>query len=266
MHDHEHDEPPPLSGPVRAYVDAFADDERPRARDRAAGWRAIEAALAEERRRSPWRWLATGGLVAALAAAAVVLLGGLRGATLRRAPTEPAVQVPWEGRGAHEGGAVEVEAGGRVADDAPPSATPAPSAGAGSTVGERPVEPASAPAGARRRRAPAAAEDASPSTSTRAEDSGPTAGPSTPSLAEEIALVREATLALRGGDSDGALARLDDHRERFAKGALQREVTVLRAETLCALDRRDEAVALRDRFVADHPGSPLVARMRAVCP
>jgi hypothetical protein len=256
-------EPQPLSAEVRAYVDAFADAEQPTHGHRAATWAAIEADLARERRRQ-WVWLATGGML--VAAALVLAMGGLRGSVLERAPAEPSVQVPWEGGGVHDGGAVDVR---RAEGDAPPTERASPSGAEPMLPAETGPMPASVEAepvadgpvpapspGARRRAAGKAVGG----------DVTPAPAPAEASaLSEELALFRRAKLAERDGNPARALVLLDAHRERFPGGALQREGTVLRAEALCALGRAEEALALRDRFLEQHGASPLATRMRSVC-
>jgi hypothetical protein len=83
-------------------------------------------------------------------------------------------------------------------------------------------------------------------------------------LAAELELVRAAKQA-RAKDPEAALAQLELHRERFAKGVLAPEREALRIELLCELDRRSEADAARERFLVDFPGSPLRARVIASC-
>ena len=80
-----------------------------------------------------------------------------------------------------------------------------------------------------------------------APDIAPT--PVAPSaIAVEQALLGQAVRTLREGhDARTALALLVQHAERFPKGALHAEETMLRIEALLALGQRDEALAVLDR-------------------
>ena len=74
----------------------------------------------------------------------------------------------------------------------------------------------------------------------------PAAAPSP--IAVEQALLGQAVRMLRDGhDARTALALLSEHAERFPKGALSAEETMLRIEALLALGQRDEALAVLDR-------------------
>jgi hypothetical protein len=101
-----------------------------------------------------------------------------------------------------------------------------------------------------------------PTSSTKTDASEPSDESST--LAAELALVRAAKQK-RVADPEDALAQLELHRERFAKGSLAPEREALRVELLCELGRASEADAARDRFLVDFPGSPLRGRVLASC-
>ncbi|MEM9456577.1 MAG: hypothetical protein AAGF11_20535 [Myxococcota bacterium] len=284
------DEPASLSAEVQVYIDAFAAEERPAPGQRATHWAAIERELAVERQRTAWL-VATG--VVLIAVAVVLLIVGVRGSTLLRVAEDPSVQVPWEGSARETGGdALRSRAGARASSpDQPRSAGMADGArqtgvaeeidtsrrgtspavepsGVGSALG-RPGSggsTASSAGAAARRRGPARARsDAPVSDPSPDRSSSPNSSKSAPSLAEELALFRRAKLAMVQGAAQQVLSLLDEHRERFPRGALRREGTVLRAEALCALGRAREARALRDRFVEQHAGSPLATRMQSVC-
>ncbi len=280
------DELPPLSAQVRAYVEAFAADERPEPGADAATWAAV--ASQTEPRRGRVAVFVVGGLVAA--AAVAWLAFGVRGSALQRDPAEPSMQTPWEG-GAQETAGTPQHRGTRLAGQGSPNAA---SPAATTPDAQGPADPPSSPA-------PAASTSSSPQPEPEAIDkpkptastprAGASAGRGRPptqsagtqpgsdpagsnpvavdpiesSLAAELALVREATLALKDGKPARTLEVLVEHRRRFAAGALRREGAVLRAEALCALGRTAEATVVRDRFIARHGGSPLVERMRDVC-
>ena len=85
------------------------------------------------------------------------------------------------------------------------------------------------------------------------------------SLDAEIALVRDARAALRGGDAARALALLDEHTRRFSRGALAEDCDAERIYALCALGRSGEARSFASRFLTSHPASPHGASVRASC-
>jgi hypothetical protein len=84
-------------------------------------------------------------------------------------------------------------------------------------------------------------------------------------LQAELALVRAAHDALRAGKPDVALERMEQHRSEFPNGALSEERDALRVSAICALGRSD-AASEAQTFLANHPGSPFVARIRDACP
>jgi hypothetical protein len=80
-------------------------------------------------------------------------------------------------------------------------------------------------------------------------------------LRAEIALVDAARAALRAGAPDRALALLQRHAATYGAGTFAPEATALRIEALAATGRTAEARAAAQRFVADHPDSPLSDRV-----
>ena len=107
-------------------------------------------------------------------------------------------------------------------------------------------KPVSAPA--KRRAAVRVAILKSP-TPPPAPSPAPELAPPAPSaIAVEQALLGQAMRMLRDDhDARTALSVLAEHGERFPKGALHAEETVLRIEALLALGQRDEALAVLDR-------------------
>jgi hypothetical protein len=83
-------------------------------------------------------------------------------------------------------------------------------------------------------------------------------------LQEELSLVRAAHDALRAGQPAVALERMDEHRRAYPDGALSEERDALRVGALCALGRADAQAEAR-AFLANHPASPFVARVREAC-
>jgi len=77
--------------------------------------------------------------------------------------------------------------------------------------------------------------------------SNPAPGAPSP-IAVEQSLLGQAMRMLRDGhDARKALALLAQHAERFPKGALASEATMLRIEALLALGLRDQALSVLDR-------------------
>jgi hypothetical protein len=84
-------------------------------------------------------------------------------------------------------------------------------------------------------------------------------------LQAELALVRAAHDSLRAGKPEVALESMEQHRRQFPNGALAEERDALRVSAICALGRSD-AASEAQTFLANHPGSPFVARIRDACP
>jgi hypothetical protein len=83
-------------------------------------------------------------------------------------------------------------------------------------------------------------------------------------LSEQIALVDAARAALRAGAGDRALEMLRRYQDKFPNGSFRPEATALKVEVLMKVGRAKEARALAARFVADHRGSLLAARVAEV--
>ena len=111
-----------------------------------------------------------------------------------------------------------------------------------------PDPPKPVPAPAKRRAAVRVAILTAP-TPPPAPGAAPEVAPPAPSaIAVEQALLGQAMRMLRDGhDARTALSLLTEHGERFPKGALSAEETMLRIEALLALGQRDEALAVLDR-------------------
>ena len=67
------------------------------------------------------------------------------------------------------------------------------------------------------------------------------AAPVDDSLAQEVALLSQATSDLHSGRASDALRVLDEHERKFPNGVLNEERRAARAQALCALGRRREA-------------------------
>jgi hypothetical protein len=84
-------------------------------------------------------------------------------------------------------------------------------------------------------------------------------------LAEEVAILSQASVALHARRPAAALKALDEHRRKFPRGALGQERTSARIQALCALGRTNEARAELARLERTSPHSPHVARARKAC-
>jgi len=89
-------------------------------------------------------------------------------------------------------------------------------------------------------------------------------GARTDDLEAEVALLATAQRALARHTPAAALAALDEHARTFPRGALATEREGLRAVGACDAKHGDGR-ARADTFVARHPTSPLVARVKAAC-
>ena len=85
--------------------------------------------------------------------------------------------------------------------------------------------------------------------------------PGSPEVADEASLVHAGVVARRAGEPARALALLDTHARQYPQGVLAEERDVERALALADLGRVTEARAAVDRFLKDHPRSPLAARL-----
>jgi hypothetical protein len=138
-----------------------------------------------------------------------------------------------------------------------PTASPAATGPVASPLAtlERPVDPvpASAPL--------VVQPQAQPSDEKRA----PAAPRSADNLAEEVALLSQASADLHAGRPAAALAVLDEHRRKFPHGALVQERTSARVQALCALGWMSDAQAELARLSRMAPNSPHLARARKAC-
>jgi hypothetical protein len=83
-------------------------------------------------------------------------------------------------------------------------------------------------------------------------------------LGAEIAALDAARAALRAHQPANALAALDSYAQRFPRGMLMPEASVVRIEALIARGDRGQAGQLGRAFLAAHPASPLAVRVRAM--
>ena len=84
------------------------------------------------------------------------------------------------------------------------------------------------------------------------------------SLADEVAQLQKAKLALKGGSPSQALAELGTYAQRFPRPMLGAEATVLRIEALSQNGDAARAKSLAEGFLAKNPNSPYAARLRSL--
>jgi hypothetical protein len=82
------------------------------------------------------------------------------------------------------------------------------------------------------------------------------------SLADEVAQLQKAKLALKGGNPAQALAELTVYTQRFPRPMLGAEATVVRIEALSASGDAARAKSLAEGFLAKNPSSPYAGRLR----
>jgi hypothetical protein len=180
-----------------------------------------------------------------------------------------AVRVAWTPEAKRPAPAVASFAGTRwpsapePAENATPMSAPAPMVPSPAEVKDHPRPPASpkktTPAAASRMGLAAPA----PPAHAKAQDSqNPPSTPASTLLREETSTLDVARTALRGGRPADALSALDAYAQRFPRGMLGPEATVLRIESLLALGDRVGARRLAEPFLRAHGPSPLAKRVR----
>ena len=84
-------------------------------------------------------------------------------------------------------------------------------------------------------------------------------------LGADTALLQEIKTALRDGSAGRALALLKQHEGQFPRPAQPDVRVALWVETLCALDRADQAATRAKALLERRPGTPVARRLRASC-
>ena len=176
----------------------------------------------------------------AIAAAAIVILGWRAFDTLERSRGDAPQSAPMIANDEPSGGDVP----------APPRTEPADTR---TTVVE------DAPQGD-----PPPSEVIEPEVATK-QESRPTKRRSSPSLAEELALLRDADAALDAGNAKKALALLDQHAREYPRGQMVPERLLQKAIALCKLGKREKSRAQVDKLLRAYPTTPLRARASDVC-
>lgn len=169
------------------------------------------------------------------------------------------VLIAWRGIAAIEH-ARDTEPSGEIAPLVAQPQTPEGDAEVRTRTRARPVEPVSAIE-------PAPSIEAAPVDATPREDDRPaTKRPrATPTLADELALLRDADAALARGDAKKALVLLGEHAKTFPRGQMVPERMLQRAVALCRLGQRVRSRTAIDKLLAAYPTTPLRARANAVC-
>jgi hypothetical protein len=237
----------PLDDDLRDIVDAYARARAPSDATRDATWAAIERsldaeAIAAEPSRPAWTGrIAVVAVVAALAAGIVLGIG-----LAPRESDDAGANVP--GSAAYS--RVEPEASDVLVAPAPRVSsekreaiqTPAPEPAAAETTA---VPDAVDPTGQDVQRSPRATRPSA--------------------LRQEMDLVRDARSALTEGRPRRALSLVAAHLRKFPRGVLREEARALEVAALCEVGPRTRWRAALSRFDADHPGSPLRAKLRDAC-
>jgi len=86
------------------------------------------------------------------------------------------------------------------------------------------------------------------------------------SIGDELAIIDSARASIRASDASAALALLDDHDRRYPSGPLMPEAQVARIEALVRAGDLARATPLARRFLAQHPTSTAVRRVRQLVP
>jgi hypothetical protein len=81
-------------------------------------------------------------------------------------------------------------------------------------------------------------------------------------LAREVALLEEARSACITGRFEVALTLVEQHRIKFANGALAPEALVIRVRALLGQNRQSEASAIARPFIQENPSSPVTTRLK----
>jgi hypothetical protein len=84
------------------------------------------------------------------------------------------------------------------------------------------------------------------------------------SLADEVAQLQKAKLALKSGNPAQALSELSIYSQRFPRPMLGAEASVVRIEALSASGNSARAKSLAEAFLAKNPNSPYATRLRSL--
>lgn len=122
------------------------------------------------------------------------------------------------------------------------------------------LRPAAAP--------PVVAPEPAPTPAPAADPPAPARAPKAASnlrLEDEAALLAEVQGALRSGQANVALGKLESYDRRFPGGMLRPEAEAARVFALCAAGKVERARSAAARFTTRFPSSPALARVQAAC-
>ncbi|WP_437571417.1 hypothetical protein [Sorangium sp. So ce542] len=124
-----------------------------------------------------------------------------------------------------------------------------------------PVAPGPAEAREEREERPAP----SPRAAAPSRSASPASGALDSRFEEDAKLLRDVRAALGAGKGEEALKMLEARRANPTEGVLGQERAAAHVLTLCRLGRTAEARAASERFLRQHPRSPLGERIRRAC-
>jgi hypothetical protein len=200
------------------------------------------------------------GQVGAAGTAGVAGAAGVGAGTAVKTAVTTTVIFKWIGIGVVAGGVATGTAVGVSKLTGEPATAPALSASAVSVdATPAPGQPRPHAAG-RSQLNPAAEEPVEAPAPNAARFAAPAESPS--GLASEISLLDRARSALDGGDTNAALAALDEHGAKYDTGALAEEAELLRLEALVQRGQTAAALGQGRAFLAAHPRSPHTGRVR----
>jgi len=144
-------------------------------------------------------------------------------------------------------------------EPAPPKAVPSTLKAPATEVKATPLEPSGTEAPA-----PLTLDDLPTLPSEAPPPGAPAARQAQGSLADEVAQLQKAKLAIKGGSPAQALAELGTYAQRFPRPMLGAEASVLRIEALSQNGDSARAKSLAESFLAKNPNSPYAARLRSL--
>jgi hypothetical protein len=236
----------PLGDPPERLLAGEATDFERRVLHAALQKKPPSAASARMARALGISAVAVGGVTAAKVLAAEAV------ASKVTAATGTAVFWPWVSAGVLGIVIAGAVVGTRARDEAPQTAPPiAPALVAPSAPVREPVPPAHTAVGR---------ADTAPAAASRQNRAATPPG----DLGEQIAFIDSARAAVSAGANTRALEILRNYQNKYATGSFRPEATALKVEALMKLGREAEARALAERFVSEHRGSLLAARVAQI--
>jgi hypothetical protein len=132
--------------------------------------------------------------------------------------------------------------------------------------------PGDSPAGRRSRSKTTEPAAAAPAASASSDASPAASAPPDPKalsrqrLEKEVAQLDRVSQAIAAGDGNRALGLIAQYRQMFGDGQLSTEAAAMEIQALFLAGDRANATRLAAIFLASHPRSPHVSRVRALCP